>query len=717
MKKNQPIKKVSEAAVEKTVGRLVELSRISSLFLEAEKVEAALAEALGIIRRLLCHERVYIYLYEEDDRLLLPFDSSQNTACPPLELPQSLLRPPEDRRKGPKLQLNDLNKLIYLNGKNHSEPWSLFFQLNRNALKKLEIRLIVPLGTGRDFLGAILLGEKNRDLRLSRDQLELLEAAHMELSLGLARFKLLKSIKRSHYETKLKILELETLQDIGIAIASILDLDQLTKELLLRAVSVLNVNRAMVLVKRPGESILSRIDKEPEPMYVAETFGLERAETDKLCFFGGCDAVLENLRKRIPTILNDSKAIPQALDCGKLLVMPIQFKGELLGCIMVGDKEGRYGQFPDFDQGDLSLLGAMANQAGAAISNAKLYSNVLEMKQYNENILTSIASGVITTDNEGRVVSYNDSAAKIFSIPASQAIGLKIEELFSAVDQVTLAEKLAATLKEGSTYQETNLRARTPAGSEIVFNISLTQLYAEDEKKSTRGVVVSVENISEGARVKEMLKRYVSANIVDLALEKEHELALGGKLCEVTILFTDIRGFTEMSEEKTPGEVVDLLNSYFDLMIDVVFRYNGTVDKIVGDELMVLFGAPFAFKDDTHRAVGCALAMLEALGEFNKRRLPEGHAPLAIGIGLNRGSVISGNIGSTKHMDYTVIGDAVNLASRLVGHAAKGQILISRSVYENLNNSFLCRRMENIRVKGKKDPIEVFEVLHKNRQK
>ena len=276
----------------------------------------------------------------------------------------------------------------------------------------------------------------------------------------------------------------------------------------------------------------------------------------------------------------------------------------------------------------------------------------------------------------------------------------------------SLAEQLGAILEGKDSFQETNIHAENARGAAVVFNISATPLLLNQEIESFAGVVISVENISEGARVKDTLKRYVSSNVVDLVLEKGHELMLGGNLCEVTILFADIRGFTRLSEEHDPQEVVELLNSYFDLIIDVVFRYNGTVDKIVGDEIMVLFGAPFPFKDDTLRAVGCAIEMLETLESFNRERQAGGKFPLAVGIGLNRGPVISGNIGSAKHMDYTVIGDAVNLASRLVDHAGESQILVTRSVYQELEGSeFLCRKMARLKVKGKKAPVEIYRVL------
>lgn len=683
-----------------------ELRRICNIFLSGIKAEQALGQALGIIRNISGLENIFGLLYLSDRDLLEPIEHSAGKGFPPLELNRNLLGLLASDRKGLDLESIDLKSL----GQSH--PWWPFFELNKLPLERVHARLLLPLGMGQELYGMIVLGEGAEPVDLGLEELILLQLAARQATLGLARFSLIKSVKDTSFKTRLKTLEVQTLQDVGVAISSHLDLNQLTSELLLRAVSVLNINRAMVLLDNPEDSSSAA----PGRMYVAESFGLDEAESEKLNTFDASKLVLDNLADMSHTMINDPDQAGRILGCRKLLVVPIQFKGELLGAIMVADKESLHQKETDFDEDDLRLLTAMANQAGAAISNARLYRNVLQIKNYNENILTSIASGVITTDRKGRIVSFNDSAARIFSVPAVQAVGMQVENLFKSIGLDSLAAQLGATLKEKDSYQETNLHAETAQGASVVFNISATPLILDQESSSFAGLVISVENISEEAMIKETLKRYVSSNVVDLVLEKGHELVLGGSLCEVTILFADIRGFTRLSEEHGPQEVVDLLNNYFDLIIDVVFRYNGTVDKIVGDEIMVLFGAPFPFKDDTLRAVGCAIEMLETLERFNRERQVEGKFPLAVGVGLNRGSVISGNIGSAKHMDYTVIGDAVNLASRLVDHAGESQILITRSVYKELAGSeFLCRKIESLRVKGKKDSVEIYEVLGKRK--
>ena len=168
----------------------------------------------------------------------------------------------------------------------------------------------------------------------------------------------------------------------------------------------------------------------------------------------------------------------------------------------------------------------------------------------------------------------------------------------------------------------------------------------------------------------------------------------------------DIRGFTALSEKMKPTDVVYLLNHYFEAMIDVVFAYNGTLDKIIGDELMVLYGVPLKSENDAIRAVESAKQMFTALASFNKRIKAEGLPPLKVGIGINYGKVVSGNIGSEKQMNYTVIGDAVNLAARLCSHANAGEIVISKVSTNSLNCEMVLLFTNPLNVKGKSNLID-----------
>ena len=683
-----------------TTANLAELERLCRSFDRVPHPRVAFIPALETLRRLCGAGNLQGYLYDKARAVfepMQPVDGEPLTALSMSGHQIKLLTGGGDRLDSGPLKLGSLSQ---------SDPWWEFFQQNREAIASNRIAAIVPLTSAREVLGLVALEEEDCGKKDDPATAQLLQLGTSQIALGLSHLELISKVRRTSFQGRLKTLELETLQDMGVAFAGSLDLQQLTGELLVRVISVVNVNRAAILLDRSPDR---REEAGDFSLETVESFGFEENESGLFDSLFECGDVYGNLADNVPTIVNETE-LAVKVGCRNLIVVPVHYKGQLLGAILAGDKESRTEKNPPFTDDDLRLLSSMAGQAGAAISNARLYRDVLRMKNFNENILASIASGVVTTDSRGRVVSFNDSASRIFALPAAEATGLPLGELLGGLGLEELARKLADVTGGGEHFQEMNVQGINYAGGPVVLNISATPLGADEEDGDGGGIVVSVENVSEGARIKDTLRRYVSSNVVDMVLAEGHELVLGGKLCEVTVLFADIRGFTSLSEQLTPGQVVEMLNGYFDLIIDVVFRYNGTVDKIVGDEIMVLFGAPFPLEDDTERAVNCAMDMLATLEKLNVQRAEAGESPLRIGIGLNRGGVISGNIGSTRHMDYTVIGDAVNLASRLVDNATAGQILVTRSVADGLGASFGCRRIGEIKVKGKQKPVEVFEV-------
>jgi adenylate cyclase len=210
---------------------------------------------------------------------------------------------------------------------------------------------------------------------------------------------------------------------------------------------------------------------------------------------------------------------------------------------------------------------------------------------------------------------------------------------------------------------------------------------------------------------RQALERFLSAAIVEKILASPDEVHLGGENQTATTLFSDIRGFTRMSEHMEPQAVVELLNEFFSEMTDLIFDSGGTLDKYLGDGIMAVYGAPIPKPDDALRAAKTAIKMQRALVHLNREWENRGQQLLLMGVGVNTGAVTAGNIGSAKRMDYTVIGDAVNLASRLCANAAGGQILISESTYSLLNGGVPAQRLEPILVKGKETPVELYEIL------
>ena len=218
------------------------------------------------------------------------------------------------------------------------------------------------------------------------------------------------------------------------------------------------------------------------------------------------------------------------------------------------------------------------------------------------------------------------------------------------------------------------------------------------------------KKLEQEAVTRERFRRLLSPAIAEQFMSGELEVKKGGELRETTMLFADIRGFTQISETCKPQIVVDALNEYFERMVEIVFRYEGTLDKFIGDEMMVLFGSPVAHQDDPLRAVRAALEMQQALDGINARHEAEGLPPFKVGIGINTGEVVAGYIGSSQALEYTVIGDPVNTGSRLCSLAKGGQILVSEGTREKLGEHFELEELAKEKVKGKAQPIRVFEV-------
>ena len=219
------------------------------------------------------------------------------------------------------------------------------------------------------------------------------------------------------------------------------------------------------------------------------------------------------------------------------------------------------------------------------------------------------------------------------------------------------------------------------------------------------------KKLEEEAITRERFQRLLSPAIAEQVLSGKVEVAKGGELRDTTILFTDIRGFTAMSESRDAQEVVDMLNEYFELMVEIIFKYEGTLDKFVGDEIMALFGSPVSHPDDPVRAVRTALEMLEHLEEFNRTRMAEGEEELSIGIGINSGDVVAGYLGSSKALEYTVIGDAVNTGARLCSIAKAGEIIISENTFKRVRDHFEVVELPPTHVKGKAHPLKIYNVV------
>jgi adenylate cyclase len=212
--------------------------------------------------------------------------------------------------------------------------------------------------------------------------------------------------------------------------------------------------------------------------------------------------------------------------------------------------------------------------------------------------------------------------------------------------------------------------------------------------------------------LRDRFMRLVAPNVAEQMVSGKLEVKKGGQLVqELTVFNSDIRGFTAMSEGTAAETLVEMLNEYFELMVETVFKYEGTLDKFMGDGIMGFWGAPLAHRDDAVRCVQCALDQMQVLGRFNRQRVAEGKPPLAVGVGIHTGPCVVGYVGSSKALSYTAIGDTANTSSRLCASATAGQIVISESTLAALGGRFELEEIEPRTLKGKERPMRRFNVV------
>jgi len=386
-----------------------------------------------------------------------------------------------------------------------------------------------------------------------------------------------------------------------------------------------------------------------------------------------------------------------------LCVPVINKSGKTIGVTQVLNKHG--GAFTHEDE---SRLRAFTAQVSIALENAKLFDDIQNMKNYSESMLESMSNGVVTLNEDGKIVTCNMAGLRIMKAMPADILDRPAEAFFTGMNS-WIMEKIARV--EDTQKPDVTMDAELAFGGEkISANVTVLPL-ASVEKKNL-GTMIVIDDISAEKRMKSTMSRYMDPELADQLMAGGEDI-LGGKSTVATILFSDIREFTSLTEELGAQATVSLLNEYFTIMVDCIQKEGGMLDKFIGDAIMAAFGVPMAHDDDEDRAVRAAIAMIRALQDWNVKRLEEGKKPVRMGIGINTDTIVSGNIGSPKRMDYTLIGDGVNLASRLEGlckqyHAG---ILISEHTYRRLRGTYRIREVDRVVVKGKTETVGIYEIL------
>ncbi|MEG3842379.1 adenylate/guanylate cyclase domain-containing protein [Microcoleus sp. herbarium14] len=415
-----------------------------------------------------------------------------------------------------------------------------------------------------------------------------------------------------------------------------------------------------------------------------------------------------------------------------MLCMPVfNSDKKLIGVTQLVNKK-KQGEFPpynpadwphapeqwkaSFNRNDMEFMKAFNIQAGVALQNAKLFAEVKQQEQRQKDMLHALTNGVISTDKKGNIVATNPSAKKLLGVSdAELAEGQSLRELIK-LEKGDFAKWFDASLSpqddnDRQQYYPDQVLLSCEAQSQSI-NLSINSMTDATDSSKVNGALVVMEDISSAKQVKNLMYRYMTPEVAE-ALLASGDTGLGGKRKNVSVLFSDIRSYTTLTEKLQAEEVVVMLNKYFEVMVDVVFEYGGTLDKYIGDALMAVFGSPAPLENHAWCAMQTAVKMRSKLAQFNQERMANGELPIGIGMGIHSDEVVSGNIGSSKRMELTSIGDGVNLASRLEGASKQygTDLIISDNTYRDYADRLYVRELDFITVKGKSEPVIVYELV------
>ncbi|MEM7345870.1 MAG: adenylate/guanylate cyclase domain-containing protein [Chloroflexota bacterium] len=392
--------------------------------------------------------------------------------------------------------------------------------------------------------------------------------------------------------------------------------------------------------------------------------------------------------------------------------IPIQKEGQLIGMFALGPKQSKQ----PYRSRDLRLLTTLADQTALALENASLFDriqrhleDITRINNLLDGVFESMDNGVLTTDTEGNITLYNHAVASIMGQNLDEYIGSSFKQALPALADTIFAKLVQNVVDQEAHYHDYELISEIPDRGKIDLNLSLTPL--KDAQHQTQGVTIVMDDVTETKRLRavhDMFRRYVSPAVVDRLPEDPSDLELGGHRQEVTILFADIRGFTSFSENLEPEALMDILNQYLSMAASAILLYEGTLDKFMGDAVMGIFNAPLHQDDHILRAVQAAATMQRNIRDYH---LNTGHNhPLSFGVGIHVGECVVGNVGLSDRMDYTAIGDAVNLAKRIQENAPGNKVLLSHAIYESVQDSVKASFYKQLQVKGREQPVGVYEL-------
>ena len=564
-----------------------------------------------------------------------------------------------------------------------------------------------PIKTvGDKTIGVIQILNKKKG-RFTKDNLLFVELVATQAAVSI------QNAQNSEYFEKKRAKEMEFISIVSDVTAEI-DLGALLKRVMEEATRMLNADRATLFLNdEKTNELFSR---------VAMGDGIGEIRLPNTAGIAG-SVFTSGKSMNIPYAYADLRFNPSfdkqtGYFTRSILCVPVINKeGKVIGCTQVLNKTG--GKFTSEDE---SRLKAFTQQVAIALENAKLFEDVSKSRKYNESMLSSMSNGVITINSDGIIVTCNKSGLKILKSSEEDILNKSSKNFFTGniswiYDKISNVNKS----KEPDLIMDAEIEIfnnETSKIDKISANLTILPLINEDSDGRTDqsddflGTLLMFEDISSEKRMKSTMSRYMDPGIANQLLEDGADV-MGGLDTTATLLFSDVRSFTSITETLGAQGTVKLLNEYFEIMVNCIAEQGGMLDKFIGDAIMAAFGLPIAHEDDEDRGVKAGINMIVRLWEWNEQREKDGKPPVEMGLGLNTDKILAGNIGSKKRMDYTMIGDGVNLAARLESACKQynARILISDNTFKKLKGTYRVRYIDDVVVKGKTEPVGVYEVL------
>ena len=531
-------------------------------------------------------------------------------------------------------------------------------------------------------------------------------------TLALERASLQSRLAASATNAERELSKLRTLARVSETVNSSLELDVVLRSVLDTAVEVMKAERGFLMIAdASGE------------LQLTTTYGIDRATVEGDAMRPSQTTVRRVFETGEPVVTTDAQQDPRfnvnlsvrALRLRSIICVPLAIKARTIGVVYL-DSRVAPGLFSVTDP---DLLTAFANQAALAIENARLFETlraqvveISRLEQLQARVLSSIASGVITVDGNGTIAAFNDAAARTFGVDAATMTGRPARALDALIPGI------ATMIADGALPQKpTEMEAQHPTRGTLVLEVRTARVDLPDGT-DVPGWAIAVTDLTETRHlerlhaadveqrraIRDAFARYLAPHVVEQLMEAPGGVALGGERASATILFADIDGFTELAERLDAERVVEILNAFFTAAVQIVFEHDGLLDKFYGDGLMVVFGPPRVREDDAARALAVARDLHAAA-----TKITTSGSPLKLAIGIATGDVVAGHIGSPRRMDYTVIGDAANLASRLQSAAPPGTTYIDDATYERLQRKPPAEKLI-AKIRGKSEPVTIHAV-------